>query len=136
VSKLAVVMVLEKRVALLSVVIGVCVGCTCDSGRCGRPVRWFAVAVCAAWAWWRRTVMLFCPIGDRGRPTAGYLALRYWLSCWVMFALRMCLACFSLSCFSYELFLVRVGKSLSVFGFGDWMVCAVAGRAFLLRCGG
>jgi hypothetical protein len=34
---------LEKRVALLSVVIGVCVGCTCDSGWCGRPVRGFEI---------------------------------------------------------------------------------------------
>jgi hypothetical protein len=34
--------------------------------------------------------------------------------------------------FAYELFLVRFGKSLSVFGFGGWMVCAVAGRAFFI----
>jgi hypothetical protein len=33
---------------LLSVVIGACVGCTCDSGRCGRPVRWVAVVECGA----------------------------------------------------------------------------------------
>jgi hypothetical protein len=58
--------VLEKRVALLSVVIGVCDGCTCDSGRCGRPVRWVAVAECGAWAWWRCTAVLLCPIEDRG----------------------------------------------------------------------
>jgi hypothetical protein len=77
VSQLAVVVVLEKRVALFSVVIGECVGCTCDSGRCGRHVRWVAVAECAAWAWWRCTVILFCLIEDRGRPTAGYPALRY-----------------------------------------------------------
>jgi hypothetical protein len=94
VSQLAVVVVLEKRVALLSVVIGVCVGCTCDCGRCGRPVRRVAVGECAAWAWWRCTVMLFCPIEDQGGPKAGYPALRYCVSCWAMVALRTCLACF------------------------------------------
>jgi hypothetical protein len=93
------VVVLEKRVALLSVVIGVCVGCTCDSGRCGHPVRWVAVAECAAWAWWRCIVMLFCPIEDRGETTVCYPALRYCVSCWVMVGLRRCLACFSLYCF-------------------------------------
>jgi hypothetical protein len=97
VSQLAVVLVLLKRVALLSMVIGVSVRCTCDSGRCGRPVRWVAVAQCEAWAWWRCTVMLFCPTEDRGRPTAGYPALRCWLCCWVMVVLRMCLGCCSLS---------------------------------------
>jgi hypothetical protein len=66
VSLLAVVVVLEKRGALLSVVIGVCVGCTCDSGWCGRPVRWVDAAECAAWTWWRCTVMFLCPIEDRG----------------------------------------------------------------------
>jgi hypothetical protein len=58
VSQLAVVVVLEKRVALLLVGIGVSVRCTCDSGRCGRPVRWVAVAECDAWAWWR----LYCDV--------------------------------------------------------------------------
>jgi hypothetical protein len=53
---LAVVVELEKHVALLSVVIGACVGCTCDSGWCGSPVRWVDVAECAAWEWWRHTV--------------------------------------------------------------------------------
>jgi hypothetical protein len=66
VSQLAVVVDLEKRVALLSVVIGVCVGCTCYCGWCGRPVRWADIAECAAWAWWRCTVMLLCSIEDRG----------------------------------------------------------------------
>jgi hypothetical protein len=89
VSQLAVLVVLEKRVALLSVVIGVCVRCTCDSGRCGLPMQWVAVAECAAWAWWGCTAMLFCPIEDRWRPTVGYPALRHWVSCWVMVALRM-----------------------------------------------
>jgi hypothetical protein len=41
---------------LLSVNIGGCVGCTCDSGWCGSPVRWIDAAECAAWAWWTRTV--------------------------------------------------------------------------------
>jgi hypothetical protein len=50
----------------LSVVIGVRVGCTRDPGWCGRPVRWVDVAECAAWAWWKCTVMLLCPIEDRG----------------------------------------------------------------------
>jgi hypothetical protein len=122
VSQLAVIVVLEKCVALLLVVIRVCVGCTCDSGRCGRPVRWVAVAECAAWAWWRCTVMWFCPIEDRGGLTAGYPAL------------RTCLACFHCVAFVYELFLVQAGKSLSVFGFGDWMLCAVADQEFLWRC--
>jgi hypothetical protein len=56
VSHLDVVVELEKRVALFSVVIGTCVGCTCDSGWCGSPVRWVDAAECAAWARWRRTV--------------------------------------------------------------------------------
>jgi hypothetical protein len=34
------------------------------------------------------TVMLFCPIEDRGGPTASYPALRYCVSFWVMVALR------------------------------------------------
>jgi hypothetical protein len=57
VSQLDVVVELEKRcVALLSVVIGACVGCTCDSGSYGNPVRWVDAAERAAWAWWRCTV--------------------------------------------------------------------------------
>jgi hypothetical protein len=76
VSQLAVVVVLERCVASLSVVIGVCVECTCDFGRCGRPVRWVAVVECAAWAWWRCTAVLLCPIENLWRPTAGCPALR------------------------------------------------------------
>jgi hypothetical protein len=81
VSQLAVVVVLEKRVTLLSVVIGVCVGCTCDSGRCGRPVLWVAVAECAEWAWWRCTVMLFCPIEDRGEADGRFSSVAFKKDC-------------------------------------------------------
>jgi hypothetical protein len=95
VSQLAVVVVLEKRVSLLSVFIGVCVGCTSDSGRCGRPVRW------------RWTVIMFYPIEDKGGPTTGYPALTDCVSCWVMGALRTCLACFSLSCFCVYLVMTK-----------------------------
>jgi hypothetical protein len=47
---------LEKRVAFLSVVIGACVGCTCDSSWCGSTVQWVDAAERVAWAWWRCTV--------------------------------------------------------------------------------
>jgi hypothetical protein len=56
VSQLAVVVELEKRVALLSVVIRACVGCTCYSSSCGSPARWVDAAESAAWAWWKCTV--------------------------------------------------------------------------------
>jgi hypothetical protein len=56
VSQFDVVVDLERRVALMSVVIRACVGCTCDSGWCGSPVRWVDAAECAAWAWLRCTV--------------------------------------------------------------------------------
>jgi hypothetical protein len=57
VSQLDVVVELEKRcVALLSVVIGLRVGCTCDSGWCSSRVRWVDAAERAAWAWWQGTV--------------------------------------------------------------------------------
>jgi hypothetical protein len=61
VSQLDVVVELEKRCVALSVVIGVCVGCNCDSGWCGSPVRRVDVAECAAWAWWRCTVDVAVP---------------------------------------------------------------------------
>jgi hypothetical protein len=64
VSQLAVVVVLDDRVVLLSVVIGVRVGSTSDSGWSGRSVRCVVVAECGAWAWWRCTVMLFCLTDD------------------------------------------------------------------------
>jgi hypothetical protein len=68
VSQLAVVVELEERcVALLSVVIGACVGCTCDSGWCGNPVQWIDAAECSAWAWWRCAVeVAVSDIEDRG----------------------------------------------------------------------
>jgi hypothetical protein len=56
VSQLAVVVELEKLAALLSMVIGVCVGFTCDSDWSGRPVEWVDAAECAVWAWLRCTV--------------------------------------------------------------------------------
>jgi hypothetical protein len=68
-SGLDVAVELEKRVDLLSVVTGACVGCTCDSSWCGSPVRWVDVAECVAWAWWRCTVDVavsdFRPRGGR-----------------------------------------------------------------------
>jgi hypothetical protein len=58
-------------VALLSMVIGACVGCTCESGWSGRPVRWADAAVRAAWAW-RYTVEV---AASGGRPRVG----RWWV---------------------------------------------------------
>jgi hypothetical protein len=50
-------------VVLLSVIIRVCVGCTCESG-CRRV--WPAdAAALAAWAWWRRTAEGVASDGSR-----------------------------------------------------------------------
>jgi hypothetical protein len=71
-----------------------------------------------------------------GRPMAGYPAVWYCVSGWVMVVLCADLACCSLSFVSagctYKLFLVRSGESRLVFG--SWMVCAVAGREFSEVC--
>jgi hypothetical protein len=79
----------------VSVVIGVCVGCTCESGRCGRPVRWVAEAECAAWAWWGctevsflcfRNLIALCLCSFGWQEPAGMIAsltvgFRYMLNC-------------------------------------------------------
>jgi hypothetical protein len=92
VSQLAVVVELEKRVVLLSVVIGARVGSTCDSSWCGIPVRWVDAAECAAWAWLRCTVE-WCLIES---STTLYFCVHFQSFWWVVFFVK-------LHCVSYTL---------------------------------
>jgi hypothetical protein len=68
--------------------------------------------------------MMFCPTEDRGGPMAGYRALRYCVSCWVMLRCVRAWLVFHCLAFAYELFLVRVGKSLC-------LKVPIVSRAFL-----
>jgi hypothetical protein len=144
VSQLAVVVKLEKRVVLFSMVIGACVGFTCDSGWCGSPVRWVDAVDCAAWAWWLCAVDV-CVSDWRPRGGRWQVIQRCSIACpagwW------LCCVCAWLVVHSLSLVLVtrincswfEVESHCRFLVFGSWMVCAVAGREFLVRyvrCGG